>query len=147
MALTPYGVQGIIAGMDVDGPAEFFDWLDRTEDKARNGDEPARRLLARAVDALNQLRTLDQAPTEDTPDLKRVRQSRIHQVWRTAHPFDPEIAFRLICWFPPNSSTVVVALFAADKARMGDVFYNSVGSRADAAISTWLHETKEDHDE
>lgn len=59
-----------------------------------------------------------------------------------------EIAFRLICfWFLPHSTTVIVALFAADKARMGDVFYNSVGSRADAARSTWLHEITEDHDE
>jgi hypothetical protein len=131
--------------VNVDGPAEFFDWLDRTESKARNGDEPARRLLARAVDALNQLRTLEQAPAEDTPDLKQVRQSKTYPVWRTAHPFDPDIAFRLICWFPPRSATVVVALFAADKARMGDVFYNSVGSRADAAITTWLHETQEEN--
>ncbi|MFJ7738955.1 hypothetical protein ACIQ2D_21895, partial [Lysinibacillus sp. NPDC097287] len=64
--------------------------------------------------------------------MKRVRQSGQHQVWRTAHPFDPDIAFRLICWFPPDSNTVVVALFAGDKSRIGDVFYNSVGPRADA---------------
>jgi len=78
------------------------------------------------------------------PDLKRVRQSKKYIVWRTAHPYDPDIAFRLICWFPPGSSTVVVALFAADKARIGDVFYNSVGTRADAAIQQWLNETQED---
>ena len=42
---------------------------------------------------------------------------------------------------------MVVALFAADKARMGDVFYNSVGARADAAIQLWLNETQEgEHD-
>jgi hypothetical protein len=41
----------------------------------------------------------------------------------------------------------VVALFAADKARMGDVFYNSVGTRADTAIHLWLNETQEgEHD-
>ncbi len=144
MALTPYGSGAIIGGMNVDGPEEFFDWLDRTETRAKGGDEHSRRLLARAADALNQLRMLEQAPTEDTPDLKRVRQSKTHTVWRTAHPFDPDIAFRLICWFPPNSSTVVVALFAADKAHMGDVFYNSVGTRADAAIQQWLNETLEE---
>lgn len=102
-----------------------------------------RRLLARAADALNQLRLLQEAPTEDKPDLKRVSQSKTYTVWRTAHPFDPDIAFRLICWFPPDSPTVVVALFAADKARMGDVFYNSVGTRADAAIELWINETQE----
>ncbi|MGD9622220.1 MAG: hypothetical protein AB7G47_19530 [Mycolicibacterium sp.] len=131
--------------MDVDGPEEFFNWLDRTEAKAKGGDEHARRMLGRAVDALNQLRRLDGPPVADMPDLKQVRQSREYPVWRTAHPFDPEIAFRLICWFPPGGSTVVVTLFAADKARMGDVFYNSVGTRADAAIRQWLTETQEEN--
>lgn len=108
-----YGVDTIwylrhTCGVDVDGPEEFFDWLDRTEAKAKGGDVHARRLLGRAADALNQLRELDGPPTADTPDLKRVRQSKTFPVWRTAHPFDPEVAFRLICWFPPGSSTVVV---------------------------------------
>lgn len=132
-------------GVNVDAPEEFYDWLDRIEAKARGGDDHARRILARAVDALQQLRTLDGPPTSETPDLKRVRQSRKYQVWRTAHPYDPSIAFRLICWFPPDSDTVVVALFAADKARMGDVFYNSVGPRADTAIRDWLHQTRGGH--
>ncbi len=129
--------------MDVDAPEELFDWLDRTEAKADAGDEHARRTLARATDALSQLRNLDGPPTTETPDLKRVRQSKEFTVWRTAHPFDPDIAFRLICWFPPASNTVVVALFGADKARMGDVFYNSVGIRADTLIRTWKHQTEE----
>jgi hypothetical protein len=136
-----------MTSVDVDGPEEFFDWLDRSQNKAEGGDERARRQLGRAVDALNQLRKLQAPPAVDMPDLKRVRQSKTYIVWRTAHPYDPEIAFRLICWFPPDSSTVVVALFAADKARMGDVFYNSVGARADAAIQLWLNETQEgEHD-
>ena len=81
---------------DVDGPEEFFDWLDRTQNKAEGGDERARRQLARAIDALNQLRKLQAPPAVDMPDLKRVRQSKTYIVWRTAHPYDPEIAFRLI---------------------------------------------------
>lgn len=124
----------------VDMPEEFFGWLDRMELQARRGDEGSRRMLARAVDALNQLRMLTVPPAAETPDLKRVRQSKRYQVWRTAHPFDPQIAFRLICWFPPDSGTVVVALFAADKARMGDVFYATVGARADTAIDRWLRQ-------
>ena len=58
---------------------------------------------------------------------------------------DPAIALRLVCWFPPDSSTVVVALFAADKAQMGDVFYNSVGARADVAIRQWIFQTQEEN--
>jgi hypothetical protein len=133
--------------VDVDAPEEFFDWLDRIETKARNGDEHSRRLLARATDALTQLRGLREPPKSEKPDLKRVRQSRNYPVWRTAHPFDPDIAFRLICWFPPNSNTVVVALFGADKAPMGDVFYDSVGTRADVAINHWLQQIREEREQ
>ncbi|HEY5986369.1 MAG TPA: hypothetical protein VIV12_08340 [Streptosporangiaceae bacterium] len=53
----------------------------------------------------------------------------------------PEIAVRLICWFPPKADTVVVALFAAEKAKLGDVFYDSVAARADPMIDQWKRET------
>lgn len=76
--------------------------------------------------------------------LKRVRQSGRHVVWRQSHPFESGIALRLICWFPDDSDIVVVALFAGDKASMGDVFYDSVGSRADQIIDQWLREQQEE---
>ena len=41
------------------------------------------------------------APTEDTAMIKRVRQSRMHKVWRISHPYREGIALRLIVWFPP----------------------------------------------
>ena len=53
--------------MIVDMPEEFFDWLDRTEDQARSGHEQSRLMLARAVDALNQLRLLPAPLTMETP--------------------------------------------------------------------------------
>jgi len=73
--------------------------------------------------------------------LKWVRQSRRYPLWRVSHAYHPDVAVRLICWFPPDSGTVVVALFAGDKSRIGDVFYNSVSSRADALIDQWKRET------
>lgn len=36
---------------------------------------------------------------------------------------------------------MVVALFAADKAKLGDVFYDSVAVRADPMIDQWKRET------
>jgi hypothetical protein len=36
---------------------------------------------------------------------------------------------------------VVVALFALDKARLGDVFYEGVAARADPLIDQWKRET------
>jgi hypothetical protein len=59
-----------------------------------------------------------------------------------SHPYREGIAIRLICWFPAGSGTVVVALFAGDKARIGDVFYNSVGIRADGVIDQWKREAR-----
>jgi hypothetical protein len=52
------------------------------------------------------------------------------------------MAVRIICWFDDESDTVVVALFAGDKAPMGDVFYDSVVSRADQAIDQWTFENE-----
>lgn len=99
--------------------------------------------LARAKrlqDEFNYLRNLAEIPTEETATLKRVRQSRMFPVWRVSHPYDAETAMRMICWFDDESAEIVVALFANDKLNMGDVFYDSVGSRADATIEQWLSE-------
>jgi hypothetical protein len=51
------------------------------------------------------------------------------------------MAVRLICWFPPGAGTVVVTLFAFDKAKLGDVFYDGVAARADPMIDQWKRET------
>jgi hypothetical protein len=75
-----------------------------------------------------------------------VAQSRKHQVWRTSHPFEEGIAVRLTCWFPPDSDEVVVALFAGEKARIGDIWYASVGHRADMVINQWQHEQARQRD-
>ena len=110
------------------------------QSKSREGNAYYRRQLELVAATLRMLRDLDSAPAEDTAGLKRVAQSRKHQVWRTSHPFEEGIAVRLICWFPPDSDEVVVALFAGEKARIGDVWYASVGHRADMVIDQWLRE-------
>lgn len=125
-------------------PEEFFNYLDGLEVKATSGDRYATQVLAHVVAALARLAALSGPPEVETPSLKKVRQSGRYQVWRTAHPYDEGVAVRVICWFPPDTDIVVVALYAGEKARIGDVFYNSVGPRADAAIDRWIFETKDD---
>lgn len=98
-----------------------------------------------AVQGLRGLRQLRRPRVVDMPGLKRVRQSGRYRVCRTSHSYHEGVAVRVICWFPPDSDVMVVALFAGDKARMGDVFYNSVGPRADVAIERWIKETKGEH--
>lgn len=113
--------------------------LDDLEARASQGDAGAQLTLDLLLSELAFLQDLTAPPSADTPTLKRVRQSRKHQVWRVSHPFRPGRAVRLIVWFP-DSERVVVALFANDKAAMGDVFYDSVGTRADQIIDRWVRE-------
>ena len=121
--------------MLIDWSDEFDTWLDRLEDHAHTDPISARR-LDYITAQLQQLQELTAPPEEDTSHLRRVRQSKTYPVWRLAHPYDPDIAVRLIVWFPDDEHAVI-ALFAGDKARIGNAFYNSVGTRADAAIETW----------
>lgn len=68
-------------------------------------------LLARTADLLGALRDLQAKPTEESATFKRVRQASRHEIWRVAHPFDPDVAVRILCWFPAERpETVVVAL-------------------------------------
>ena len=129
----------------IDWPAAFNDYLDRLETGADGGDRHARLVLDRVLAQLEVLQDLDGEPVQESATLKQVRQSGRYQVWRVAHPFHPEVAVRLIAWFPPeNPHQVVLALFAGDKARIGDVFYNSVGARADAAIDQWKFQQQQE---
>jgi hypothetical protein len=122
----------------VDWSDEFETWLNRHESRAESGDRKARLLVDLVTAQLLELQELAGEPSMETATLKQVRQSGKHQVWRVAHPFVVGIAVRLIVWFPPQEpNTVVIVLFAGDKAKMGDVFYASVATRADTAIDTY----------
>jgi hypothetical protein len=128
--------------VDIDWPADFGIWLDRLEADARSGDTRSRSILVFVARALDQLRNLAEPPTRDTETatLRWVRQSRRYPLWRVSHAYHPDVAVRLICWFPPGACTAVVALFAVDKARLGDVFYDGVAARADPLIDQWKRE-------
>lgn len=128
--------------MDIHRSGQFKRWVDQLVVKAKAGDPVALRMAKHVVDELDYLQALDAEPDEDTATLKWVRQSKKYRVWRLSHPFDPLMAVRIICWFDPLSDAVVVVLFAADKAPMGDVFYDSVGNRADQAIDQWKIENE-----
>jgi hypothetical protein len=75
----------------VDWADEFDRWLTRAEKQGG-------RLLAVATALLQALSDLPVKPAEETATFKRVRQARRHDLWRVAHPFDPTVAVRIICW-------------------------------------------------
>lgn len=79
--------------MIVDWTDEFDRWLSHAEE--RGG-----RLLVVATALLKELNDLPATPAEETATFKLVQQARRHELWRVAHPFDPDVAVRLICWFP-----------------------------------------------
>jgi hypothetical protein len=126
--------------MQIDWPRDFNDQLDRLD---ADFSPAGRKRLQLLTFMLKRLADLEAPPTEDTAMIKRVRQSKQYEVWRVSHPYVKGVALRVICWFPPDGERVVVALFSGDKASMGDVFYDTVGVRADRLIDRWMNETRE----
>jgi hypothetical protein len=122
----------------VDWSDEFDRWLTHVE-------EQGGRLLAVATALLQALNDLPAKPEEESATFKKVQQARRHELWRVAHPFDPDLAVRIICWFP-TAEQVVIALVGFDKKAIGDVFYASAAARGEAMVDAWLRQ-KGDSDE
>lgn len=123
--------------MILEWPEEFRLQLGRLKAAADKGGERDKAAYIYTLAALTELRNLKEAPREESFTFKIVRQCRKYEVWRVSHPFHPGVAVRVIAWFPSEADTVVVALFSGDKANIGDIFYNSVESRAGVAIQAW----------
>ena len=118
--------------MIVDWTDEFDRWLSHAEEQ---GGPP----LAVATALLRALNNLPAKPTEESATFKRVRQARRHELWRVAHPFEPDVAVRVICWFPSDDE-VVIALVGFDKKAIGDVFYASAAARGEAMVDALLRQ-------
>lgn len=89
---------------------------------------------------LKTLYDLQEAPTEDSSSIKRVRQARRHQLWRVGHPFVSDVALRLIVWFPPGDPRAVISLMVFDKAALGDIWYTTAAVRAQATVDQLLRQ-------
>jgi hypothetical protein len=57
----------------------------------------------------------------------------------------PDVAVRIICWFPANDQ-IVLALVGFDKKSIGDVFYASAAARGEAIVDVWLRQKRTSHD-
>ncbi|MCL2091088.1 MAG: hypothetical protein FWH11_07710 [Micrococcales bacterium] len=128
--------------MDVLRSRQFDMWVRNLVEKARDGDVVAFATAKYVSDQITYLRGLTRPPNleDETATLKWVRQSRRYQLWRLSHPYDGLVAARLIVWFDDEHNTAVIALFAGDKARIGDAFYASVGTRGDQVVDLWKAE-------
>jgi len=123
----------------------IVDWTDEFDRWLTHAEEQGGRLLAVATALLQELSDLPSKPAEESATFKRVRQARRHELWRVAHPFDPAVAVRIICWFPANDQ-IVLALVGFDKKSIGDVFYASAAARGEAIVDAWLRQKGTSHD-
>lgn len=122
--------------MLIDWPSDFDRWLDTVEDQDGLLEQTVTALLA-------ELEALPYQPTEESATFKRVREARRYELWRVAHPYHPDVAVRLIIWFP-NPDQVVVALVGFDKAQLGDIWYSSAAVRAESLVDQWLRDHPEE---
>jgi hypothetical protein len=73
--------------MLIDWSSEFNTWLDELERRADAGQPRAQEQLDLVTAQLDYLEDLKAPPADDTPTLKRVRQSGRYLVGRLLHPF------------------------------------------------------------
>ena len=76
-------------------------------------------------------------PTQDSATFKRVRQATRHRLWPVAHPFRPQVALRIILWFP-DPHTVVLALLGHHKAQSGDAWFGCAARNGEAIVDEYL---------
>jgi hypothetical protein len=110
------------------------------------GDRLARKRLAALRALLEALRELPAKPEEESATFKRVRQARRHELWRAGHPFDPDVAVRIIVWFPTDGE-VFLALLSFDKAKLGDVWYDRAAVEGQALVDQWLRQHQRSQEE
>jgi hypothetical protein len=102
-----------------DWTGEFQNRLDALDAKADAGDHLARRQVEYADAGISALTDLAEPPSEDSAVLMRVRQRGKYPIWRVSHPFDDEVAVRLIVWFPEGYAAGVIVAFGGDKKESG----------------------------
>jgi hypothetical protein len=124
----------------VDWTPEFDRWWENIESKS---DPLSKRIATIVIAQMKFLTDLESRPVENMATLRTVSQSKKYRLWRVSYPYEKEIAVRLIVWFPPDDAAVVVVALGVNTAPMGDIFYDGVANRADAAIYAWLQETEE----
>jgi len=111
-----------------DWPDDFDRWLTAIEEA---GGPVAEITLA----LLQTLTELQSEPVEEGATFKRVRQAKRPRLWRISHPYEPDIAVRIVFWV--ENDRVNVALVGFNKARLGDLWYTSAAVRAEALVDQW----------
>lgn len=132
--------------MRIEWPESFLKRITWEQQAAKAGDALARKRLVKYAALLDALKDLQEKPAHESATFCRVRQAKKHELWRVAHPFDPDVAVRIIVWFPPAGG-VVVTVFGFDKAKLGDIWYDRAAVEGQAMVEQWLREHADEDDE
>jgi hypothetical protein len=128
--------------MQVEWGREFERTRRRVREDASCGDPVARIRYEYLVALLGELENLHHRPSSESPTFKLVRQARRYELWRVAHAYHPNVAVRIIVWFPSDEKAVL-ALFAFDKAKLGDIWYDRATRESEANLDQWHRENSE----
>lgn len=122
----------------------IVDWTDEFDRRLTNAEEQVGKLPAVAVALLQALNDLPAKPDEES--LTSSESGRPDAMSRDRlPPHDPDVAVRIICWFPANDQIVLV-LVGFDKKSIGDVFHASAAARGEAIVDAWLRQKGSSHD-
>ncbi len=125
--------------MKVEWSPRFEKAFERAKATAITGEAVAQERYNYLRALLAELERLADRPESESRTFKRVRQARRYELWRVAHPHSPVIAVRIIVWFP-SPGRAVLALFAFDKAKLGDIWYGRATRESEAVIDQWRRE-------
>lgn len=125
--------------MLIDWTKEFDRWWEKVEEQ-QNLDARSSQIAKIVGTQLDFLQELVQMPEENSMQIRRVTLSKRNLLWRMSHPYRAGIAIRLVLWFPPYEGDLVVIVMGVDKSKMGDIFYDGVGNRADLLIREYLRD-------
>ncbi len=117
--------------MELRATAAFGRWYQSLEDPE----------LARLVDQLRRALTkLEERPMEPTAHLTQVVQAERHNIWRIKHPHQDGYAVRLLLWFPDDSDSEIVIVFAGNKHPNHDLWYDRATRESEAAVDQLLRQ-------
>jgi hypothetical protein len=123
--------------VDIGWQTDFGRWLDRLEEQARSGDQRSRTFLTFTARALDQLRSLADPPGDDdeTATCGRFGSHAGISCGAPGGGRPPDLLVPARVWHRRGRSV------RGEKAKLGDVFYDSVAARADPLIDQWKRET------
>lgn len=127
--------------VNVEGPAEFWDWLVELADAASRGDLRALERQDLALALLLDLYDLPFPPDREseTVSTRRVRQVERHPTWRL-HARGDRGDVRFLVAFPVGARTALILSSDGNAARIGDLFWRSYVRRTEALVEHWLHD-------